>query len=110
RVLAEIAIFTREAKQSVGLKDLFGTWQIANERHGFTKEGAEALLGRNIEQLVETKESREAELRKAYDLAVDATSATNAYFPERKIVQHVARNLQVRGFSADEILAYVKAE
>jgi ATP-dependent exoDNAse (exonuclease V) alpha subunit len=110
RVLAEIAIFTRDAKKSVELKDLFGPWQSAGERHGFTKEVAESLLGRNTKRNVEPEERRNAELKKAFDLAVDATSARNAYFTERNIVQHVATSLQSKGFSADEILNYVKRE
>jgi ATP-dependent exoDNAse (exonuclease V) alpha subunit len=110
RVLAEIAIATRDPKQKVSLKDCFASWQMAGERHGFTKEVAASLLGRSIERTAQTEQKRTAELRKAFELAVDATSATNAYFPERKIVQHVAAKLQANGFSADEILGHVKKE
>lgn len=110
RVLAELAIATRDPKKGVSLKECFTSWQIAGERHGFTAKVAEALIGRSVEQPLERQQLRYAELRKAFDLAVDTVDATNAYFPERKIVQHVATNLRAKGFSADEILGYVKTQ
>jgi conjugative relaxase-like TrwC/TraI family protein len=123
KAMAMIALATRESKQFFDIGDCFEKWQETAEAFGFTSEKATQLLtNRSLlaefdSQLVE-KESERGELlsperqkllSEAVAKAIESIAVSDAYFPERRILQEANTFLQGKGFSASQVINAVAA-
>lgn len=113
KILAELAISTRDPKGKVSLAECFRHWRQEGEEFGFVREHAERLLSQGEQRLAELSEGRSAhqrpgELERPIAKSIEALSAFKAYFPERDLVSDAANRAVAQGASATDLLGAVK--
>jgi conjugative relaxase-like TrwC/TraI family protein len=111
RVLAELALRTRDGKAEVSLDECFEHWQATAAKYGFTREAAEALISRGHEatQQANTAQANLKEQRLDRNLAksVRILSGYKSYFTERDLVRTAATEAVALGYSASDVLESV---
>lgn len=115
KAMAILALTTRESKKDVDIADCLEKWRETAEAFGFTTEQASRLLHSGSELTNESERTehltpeRMTLLRDAVMKAVERVAVTDAYFPERRILQEVNTFLQGKGFSANQVINAVAA-
>ena len=110
RLLAELAISTREAKGVVSMAECTKEWLAAGDRHSFGREEATQLLDAAKKPLDTglarrlKDEALNSQLRDSLQKSIDSLSNQQSYFAKRDLLQQVAVNLQASGFDADDII------
>jgi conjugative relaxase-like TrwC/TraI family protein len=116
KVLAQLAITTRNAKGAVSIAECTTQWLAAGERHSFGRGEAAELLAAAADTIGEGLASRLMEdarnhgLRDALDRSIGSLSSSQAYFAERDLLQQVAVELQASGLDADDVIDAVDDE
>ena len=109
KVMSHLAIATRKPKGFVDLGDCFVKWQETAAVFGLSLERATQLLAQGREQAdsLIAPESRQSFLKDALHDAIQRVAGSDAYFPERKIIQELSPSLHGKGFSATEVIEAV---
>lgn len=114
RLLAELAIKTRDAKGQVSMSQCLKSWQEAGRKHRFGRQAAEKLLATAARGTSEKLSARlrtdyqDKQLQEALRESIELLSQSQSYFPERDLIQQVAAALQASGLTTDEIVDAVK--
>lgn len=114
QVRSRLAIASRKPKGHVELSDCSHKWQETGQAFGFGINEAEQLFLQGQERLqitskvLASEEERQSFLAEAVDKAVAQVATTEAYFPQRKILQEVNTLLQGHHFSASEVIEAVE--
>jgi len=109
KIKSLLATATQGSKKDVPLAELIPHWREAARSFGFTEEKAKALLGQSFrkEQSLDKKTESKVKEKSLRD-SITKLAKSEAYFPERSIVQHAAVQAQARGVSAREVVDSVK--
>lgn len=97
---AELAISTREAKETRPRAELFDEWQKVGRKFGFT--------GKDVEQLIGMQNPRPELAERtaaAIKAAIEKVTHQQSHFSERDFVRYVAEEAQGLGFGADTVIS-----
>ena len=109
KVMAELALVTRDAKEEVSPYKLFPHWHETAREYSFGEAQAKALFGRSRLHQRGLGERTEGKLtERGLREAVKTLASSEAYFPERDIMRHTAAYAQARGVSASQVIDAVK--
>lgn len=109
KVMAQLALATRDSKEAVTVDKLFPVWQRVAREFGFTRQNAEALLGKSKLLRQDLDDAKPKKLKeRILRQSIEKLAKNEAYFPERDIIRHAAVAAQARGLSAREVVEYTK--